>query len=111
MKKVFIILLLLCSNVSAETINLLCNKNKKIFKSGSYPLTIDIENKKMIRAHTEFELKITDNYYSGFSKNSDHKIFLELNRLNLELEVSFYKGTNFDKTNSYITKCYAVKKN
>ena len=109
MKKILIVLLLFCSNVFADTINLLCNKNKKLFNSGTYPLIIDIQNKTMTRAYTDFELQVSDNYFSGLNNNGDLKIILTLNRLNLELEVSFYKEDNIDVENTYKTNCFLIK--
>ena len=114
MKKLLVIVvlgLLLGGNAFGEIVNLLCKKNEKKFSSGEYPLTIDYINKKIVRAHTNFVMEVNENYLSAKSEEAgSFKIYLLLNRMNLELDVTFYEGTKIDTKNSYKTSCKKVQK-
>ena len=108
---IVVLCLLFSGSAYAEIVNLLCKKNEKKFASGEYPLTIDFINKKIIRAHTNFVMEVDENYLSAKSEEeSSFKIYLLLNRMNLELDVTFYEGTKIDTKNSYKTSCKKVDK-
>lgn len=108
---IIVLSLLFGGNAFGEIVNLICKKNEKKFSSGEYPLTIDFINKKIIRAHTNFVMEVNENYLSAESEEAgSFKIYLLLNRMNLELDVTFYEGTKIDTKNSYKTTCRKVIK-
>ena len=56
-------------------------------------------------------MEVNENYLSDESEEAgSFKIYLLLNRMNLELDVTFYEGTKIDTKNSYKTTCKIVQK-
>jgi hypothetical protein len=108
---ILVISFLLSGNALSEPAHFLCKKNKKLFSDGEYPLMVDIDKKKMIRAYTEYEMKISEGYLTGIhNENQPYEIRIVLNRYNLELNVNFFNDGAWNFSNSYKTSCRKVEK-
>ncbi|MDA8800727.1 hypothetical protein N9N62_00285 [Candidatus Pelagibacter bacterium] len=95
----------------SEPAYFLCKKNKNFFSDGEYPLMIDIDKKKMIRAYTEYEMQVSKGYLTGINEvNKPYRTIIVLNRYNLELHVNFYNDNSLNLDNSYKTTCRKVVK-
>ena len=103
--------LVLSGGALSEPAYFLCKKNKNLFSDGEYPLMIDIDKKKMIRAYTEYEMQISEGYLTGIhNENEPYEIRIVLNRYNLELNVNFFNNGRWDFNNSYKTTCRKAEK-
>lgn len=103
--------LILNGNAYAEPVHFLCEKNKKLFSEGEYPLMVDIDKKKMIRGYTDYEMKVNEGYLTGiYEVSKTNRIIISLNRYNLELDVNVYKNNSLILDHSYTTTCRKVVK-